>query len=69
MRVLLDTDVVLDLLLERQPHFPATVRLFNLLQAGLVRGYLSSLGYANLFCEAKDSSRTRDADRRNPSQL
>jgi predicted nucleic acid-binding protein len=49
MRVLIDADVILDLLLERQPHFPATVRLFNLLQAGLVRGYLTSLSYANLF--------------------
>jgi predicted nucleic acid-binding protein len=49
MRVLIDADVILDLLLERQPHYPATVRLFNLLQAGLVRGYVSSLSYANLF--------------------
>ena len=48
-RVLVDTDVVLDLLLERQPFFPAATRLFVAFQEGRLEGHVSSLAFSNLF--------------------
>lgn len=48
-RVLVDTDVILDLLLERQPFFPAATRLFQAFEEKKLDGYVSSLAYANLF--------------------
>ena len=48
-RVLVDTDVVLDLLLERQPFFPAAARLFVTFEEGHLEGHVSSLAFSNLF--------------------
>lgn len=48
-RVLVDSDVVLDLLLERQPFFTAAVRLFETIQTRRIEGFVSSLAFANLF--------------------
>jgi predicted nucleic acid-binding protein len=48
-RVLVDTDVVLDLLLARQPFFPAATRLFVAFQEGRLEGHVSSLAFSNLF--------------------
>jgi predicted nucleic acid-binding protein len=49
MRVFIDTDVVLDLLLAREPFFPAATRLFLLVQDGEVEGCVSPLSFSNLF--------------------
>ena len=40
MRVLLDTNVVLDLLLEREPFFTPARRLFVLIESGRIEGVL-----------------------------
>jgi predicted nucleic acid-binding protein len=48
-RVLVDTDIILDLLLERQPFFPAATRLFVAFQEGRLEGHVSSLAFSNLF--------------------
>lgn len=48
-RVLIDTDIILDLLLERQPFFPAATRLFVAFQEGRLEGHVSSLAFSNLF--------------------
>lgn len=48
-RVLVDTDVVLDLLLGREPFFPAATRLFGAFQDGGLEGHVSSLAFSNLF--------------------
>lgn len=48
-RVLVDTDVILDLLLARQPFFPAATRLFSAFQEGRIEGHVSSLAFSNLF--------------------
>jgi predicted nucleic acid-binding protein len=47
--VLFDSDIVLDLLLARQPHASAAVRLFALVQDERLIAYVSSLAFANLF--------------------
>jgi predicted nucleic acid-binding protein len=48
-RVLIDTDVILDLLLGREPFFPAATRLFGAFQDGRMEGHISSLAFSNLF--------------------
>jgi predicted nucleic acid-binding protein len=48
-RVLVDTDVVLDLLLGRQPFYPSASRLFVAFQEGQLEGHVSSLAFSNLF--------------------
>ena len=48
-RVLVDCDVVLDLLLAREPFSPAATDLFMLFQEGSLEGYTSPLAFSNLF--------------------
>ncbi len=47
-RPFIDTDIVLDLLLARAPHFNPAARLFSLIESGKVRGHVSALTFANL---------------------
>jgi predicted nucleic acid-binding protein len=49
MRVFIDADVILDLLLAREPFFPGATRLFLLVQDGEVEGFVSPLIFSNLF--------------------
>ncbi len=48
-RVFIDTDVILDLFLERQPFFEASAGLFMELQAKRLSGSVSPLIFSNLF--------------------
>ncbi len=48
-RVFVDSDIVLDLLLERQPFFSAAAALFLAIQDGRIEGCLSPLIFSNLF--------------------
>ena len=49
MRVFLDTDVILDLLLAREPFFAGAARLFLLIQDRKIEGFVSPLSFSNLF--------------------
>ena len=49
MRVLLDTDVVLDFVLERNPYFKAAAELFELNAREQLRGFVSSITPINIF--------------------
>lgn len=49
MRVLLDTDVILDFLLERMPFFPAASELLELNANGTFDAYISSITAINVF--------------------
>lgn len=60
-RVLVDTDVVLDLLLARQPYFPAAARLFTWFQDGKIEGCVSSLAFSNLFYILRKTMPAADA--------
>ena len=42
MRVLFDTNVVLDVLLAREPHFGSAARLMSLVDAGRIEGVVSA---------------------------
>jgi len=48
-RVFVDTDVILDLLLARQPFYPAATELFLLIQNEQVEAWSSPLVFSNLF--------------------
>jgi predicted nucleic acid-binding protein len=49
VRVFVDTDVILDLLLGREPFFSAAADLFLAIQEGRIEGCLSPLIFSNLF--------------------
>lgn len=49
MRIFVDADIILDLLLAREPFFSAATRLFSLIQDGEIEGFVSPLIFSNLF--------------------
>ena len=46
--VFIDTDIILDLFSKRMPFYVHAALLFNLIDAGKLRGYVSSLIFSNL---------------------
>lgn len=48
-RILFDTDVILDLLLERQPFFPTAATALNLASQGKILGFVSGHAVTTLF--------------------
>jgi predicted nucleic acid-binding protein len=48
-QVFVDSDIILDLLLAREPFFPAAADLFLLIQEGRIEGFTSPVVFANLF--------------------
>jgi predicted nucleic acid-binding protein len=48
-RVLVDTDIILDLFLFRQPFFPAAADFFLLIQSGEIEGCVTPVILSNLF--------------------
>lgn len=48
-RVFVDSDIILDLLLAREPFFTAAAELFLLIQDGSVAGFTTPIVFANLF--------------------
>jgi predicted nucleic acid-binding protein len=49
MRIFIDADIILDLLLAREPFFSGATRLFSLVQDGEIEGCVSPLIFSNLF--------------------
>ena len=49
MWIFIDADIILDLLLAREPFFSGATRLFLLVQDGGIQGYVSPLIFSNLF--------------------
>jgi len=47
-RVFVDSDIVLDLLSARQPHYKPAAGLFSLADEGRIKLYISSLTFANI---------------------
>jgi predicted nucleic acid-binding protein len=60
-RVFLDTDVVLDLLLGREPFFASAAELFLAIQDGRIDGCLSPLAFSNLFYILRQQMSAPDA--------
>jgi predicted nucleic acid-binding protein len=55
MRVLFDTDLVLDLVLDREPFADAAAAIFTLHENGRIRGYISGITLVNVFYLARKS--------------
>lgn len=49
MRVLLDTNIILDLLLEREPFVGDAVAVFNQIERGSLEGYIAATTITNIF--------------------
>ncbi len=47
--IFVDTDIVLDLLLARNPYYLYSAKLFALMDDGKVKGFTSSLMFSNLY--------------------
>jgi len=47
-KVFVDTDIALDLLSQREPHYAAAAKLFTLADKGKLSIYISSLSFSNL---------------------
>ncbi len=47
--VFVDTDVILDLLLDRKPFFDHSVTVFSLIETGKLKGYVSALVIWNIY--------------------
>lgn len=48
-RVLFDSDVLLDVLGKREPHFPASVQALNTVKTGKTQGYISGHAVTNIY--------------------
>jgi predicted nucleic acid-binding protein len=60
MRVLLDTDMVLDVMLARVPFAQTASRLLDLAEKGLFEAYISSITPINVFYVARKAKSIRD---------
>lgn len=48
-KVFIDTDVVLDLFIDREPHHSIALHFFSLLQTRRIQGFISPVGIANAY--------------------
>jgi predicted nucleic acid-binding protein len=49
MKVLIDTNIVLDLLLEREPFINDAIKLFEQIEQGKLKGYIAATTITNIF--------------------
>jgi predicted nucleic acid-binding protein len=49
MKLLLDTNILLDVIQQRKPHDAFAQRLFSLVERGQVEGYVSAISFNNIF--------------------
>ncbi len=47
MTVLLDTNIIVDVALERQPHFEASQQVLLLVEQGQIEGYISASTFSD----------------------
>ncbi len=49
MTVLLDTNIIVDVALERQPYFEASQQVLLLVEQGQIEGYISASTFGDLY--------------------
>ena len=70
MRLLIDTNIVLDVLLKREPHFKNSAAGWKLCETDRAEGYITTLSFANLvYIMRKELSPTQIQDVLNRMQL
>ncbi len=62
-RVLIDTNVVLDVLLERKPHLAASAAIWDAVESGSAEGYLAAHAITTIHYLAQKQLGTRRAKR------
>ena len=62
-RVLLDTNVVLDVLLERKPHLAASAAVWDAIESGSAEGYLAAHAFTTIHYLAQKQLGDRRAKR------
>jgi predicted nucleic acid-binding protein len=53
MKVLIDTNVALDILLSRQPHYLSAVRIYGMAESNTIECYISASAITDIFFLAK----------------
>jgi len=48
-KVFIDSDIILDLLMEREPYYLSAAKLFTLIEKGTIKAFVSPLIFSNLF--------------------
>ena len=70
MRLLIDTNIVLDVLLKREPHFKNSAAVWKLCETDRAEGFITTLSFANLvYIMRKELSPTQIQDVLNRMQL
>lgn len=60
MNILIDTNVILDVLLERKPYYENAARINLLCEKGYVNGYISASAITDIFYIAKKELKNKD---------
>ena len=61
MNVLIDTNVVLDFLLRRDPHFQDAARIIVLSEKEIISGFISASAVTDIYYIAKKETKSKDA--------
>jgi predicted nucleic acid-binding protein len=60
-KIFIDTDIILDLFLERKPHCEYAADLFVKIETNEINGYVSSLIFSNLFYILRKEKSAKEA--------
>ena len=63
MRLLIDTNVLLDVLAEREPFYEDSSRVWEHVESGRAEGYISAVGFNNIYYIVRRVSDRRKARR------
>ncbi|MEB3292699.1 MAG: PIN domain-containing protein [Synechococcales bacterium] len=63
MRILLDTNIILDFFLERQPFYLESSQLFDAIASGTVQGFLSASSATDIFYISRRQTRSIETAR------
>ncbi|MBQ7219528.1 MAG: PIN domain-containing protein [Synergistaceae bacterium] len=63
MRLLIDTNILLDVLQERQPYYTQSCAVWKVCEHGLAEGYISSLSFANIVYTMRKQLRYDEIDK------
>ena len=63
MNVFVDTNVLLDVLALREPHYPAASQIWTLCETGRMTGHISAISFNNIFYIVRKFSGRKTAQR------
>ena len=55
-QVLLDTNIILDVALQREPFFETAVQVFSMIDEGEIRGFLTASSITDIYYMSKKAS-------------